>query len=30
VREIPEEKKPRKVVIGGQSGPQVIEGKRAA
>ena len=30
VREIPEEKKPRKVVIGGQSGPQVIEGKREA
>ncbi len=30
VREIPEEKKPRKVVIGGQNGPQVIEGKREA
>ncbi|MBW7946654.1 Hsp20 family protein [Sphingosinicella microcystinivorans] len=30
VREIPEEKKPRKVVIGGQTGPQVIEGKREA
>lgn len=30
VREIPEEKKPRKVIIGGQGGPQVIERERAA
>ncbi|WP_339710219.1 Hsp20 family protein [uncultured Sphingosinicella sp.] len=30
VREIPEEKKPRKVVIGGGEAPQVIEGVRSA